>query len=408
MELLKNIYKLETLTGRLMDKKIFLRADFNVPIKNGKITDTFRIDSTLATLKFLKEQGAITIIVSHIETKDVESPTLKPVYEYLVEKYPELTVHFCADFLNEKTVTDTLMMAESGEFILFENIRNAKAVGMSEKDNSVELAEYLKKFADIYINDAFAVSHRAHASTDALPKLFAHDCKVVGDQLYKEIAHLSLVIGAEKPFACILSGAKFSTKLPLIQKYLSSSDVMLIGGALFNNIAKSLGYEVGVSLIDTDVPYLDELVKEQEFTAKVFIPEKIVVKDTITGVVRICELAEVSKTETIQDIAPESVSAFMEKVAGIQTKTILWNGPVGNYEDADFTKGTIALANELFTYTEKEGNVHAILGGGDTVAAIQKVEGIAGQSRIFVSTGGGAMLEFLEKEGRLPGIVSLL
>lgn len=404
MELLKNICKLESLTGRLGGKKVFLRADFNVPIKSGKITDTFRIDSTLATLRFLQDQGAITIIVSHIETKDVESSTLKPVYEYLAEKYPEFVVHFCSDFENETVVSDMLTNAREGEFILFENIRNAKG----EKENSSEFAEYLKKFVDVYINDAFAVSHRAHASVDALPKLFVHECKVVGDQLYKEIVHLSEAVVPQKPFAVILSGAKFSTKLPLIQKYLSSSDVMLIGGALFNNIAKSLGHEVGVSLIDTDVPYLDQLVKESEFISKVFIPEIVVVKDTLSGAIRTCGLTEVSKTETIQDIAEESISAFMEKVGAMEVKTILWNGPVGNYEDIDFTKGTVMMAEKIFAYIEKNTQAHAILGGGDTVAAIQKVEGIAGESRIFVSTGGGAMLEFLEKDGQLPGIVSLL
>lgn len=408
MDLLKNISKLETLSGRLQDKKVFLRADFNVPIKNGVILDTFRIDSTLETLHFLKNEGAITIIVSHIETKDVDPSTLVPVYAYIQKRYPELVVSFCADFLNESAVNDVLSKTKSGEFVLFENIRNAKLAGMSEKDNDQGLAEYLKKFADVYINDAFAVSHRDHASVSALPKLFAKEDKVAGNQLHKEVIHLSQALVPIKPFACILSGAKFSTKLPLIQKYLEISDFMLIGGALFNNIAKSLGNSVGSSLVDTDVPYLDSLVKTEQFTSKVFIPEKVVIKDIANGNIRISAIDDIGSSESIQDIAVSSIETFIARVVEMNVKTILWNGPMGKYEDIAFTKGTISLAENIFSYVKNNHDVRAILGGGDTSSAIQEISGAVDESRIFISTGGGAMLEFLEKDGQLPGIVSLL
>lgn len=408
MEQIKKLSKLENLAGFLAGKKVFLRADFNVPIKDGQVLDDYRIVSLLPTLEFLKKEKAITIIASHIETKNVDNPSLKPVFEYIKAKYPEIDIEFCEDFLNKDTLTTAVTGCKEGGFLLLENIRNAKESGMSEKDNSVSLAMYLKDFVDTYVNDAFAVSHRAHASVEALPKLFPIGKKVAGFLLAKEIASLMVGINPARPVVAILSGMKFDTKLPLIQKYLQSADMLFIGGALFNNIIKSLGYEVGVSIIDKDASYIDTIVRTENFQKKVFIPNIVVVKDMTSGEVRNSAITEVKPSEFIEDIAEESILSFVAEIKNLQAKTILWNGPVGNYDLPEFAKGTTVFAQALQDYIASHVDAHALIGGGDTVAAIEKIPGIHENDRIFISTGGGAMLEFLEKEGELPGIMSLL
>lgn len=408
MEQIKKINKLANQAGWLAGKKVFLRADFNVPVKDGQVTDGYRITSMLPTLEFLKKEKAVTIIASHIETKNVDKPTLKPVFEYLQTKHPEFNIVFCEDFLNKETLSLAVNSCAEGSFILLENIRNATESGFSEKDNSVSLAMYLKEFADVYVSDAFAVSHRAHASVDALPRLFDSSKKVAGFLLSKEIDALSRGIAPTKPVVAVLSGMKFSTKLPLIQKYLQSADLLFVAGALFNNIIKSMGYEVGVSIVDTEANDIDALVKTENFQKKIFIPNIVVVKDMTSGEVRTSAITEVKPTEFIEDIAAESIQGFIAEIKNIQAKTILWNGPVGNSDIPEFAKGTTLFATELNAYVQSHTDVHALVGGGDTVAVIEGVEGIHTNERIFISTGGGAMLEFLEKDGQLPGIMSLL
>ena len=405
---LSSIAGLESLKGKLKGQKVFLRADFNVPIQNGEVMDTYRIDTTMKTFAFLKAEGAITIVASHIETKDVESPTLLPVFQYIQNTYSEYTVVFCKNFLEKSDVEACMVDIHNGDFILFENIRNAKEEGMSEKGDDKKLAAYLKQFADFYVNDAFAVSHRAHTSVSKLPSLFDQDHKVAGQQLFIEIDSLGKALNPERPFAAILSGAKFGTKLPLIEKYLHSADLVLVGGALYNNVLKSLGYEVGVSLVDTDVTFVDQLVKSDEFLKKVYLPEYVVSRDTVDGTVREAYIEAVKPTETIQDISMRSVQEFVKKIQEQKTKTILWNGPVGNFEVEEFAQGTEELGRLLLHYVKINEGVHLILGGGDTVSSIGNIEGITSNPRVFVSTGGGAMLEFLEKEGQIPGILSLL
>jgi phosphoglycerate kinase len=221
----------------------------------------------------------------------------------------------------------------------------------------------------------------------------------------QEIDNLSKVLTPEKPFAVILSGAKFSTKLPLIEKYIKTADRLLIGGALFNNILKSLGYNVGKSLIDTDVVYIDKLVKDGNFTHKVFIPQTVKVKNINTNEFRISNIKDVHDDETIQDINIESVEGFISVIKKDNIKTIVWNGPIGNYEDERFKDGTISLAKGLIQYIVENESTHLFIGGGDTVAAINSLN--IDNDRVFVSTGGGAMLEFLEKDGALPGVVNV-
>lgn len=378
----------------IKNKKVFLRADFNVPIKNGVVNDVYRINSTLDTLRFLKDGNNKTLIVSHIETKNVEKPSLKPVFEYLQKNFPEFSITFSENIKDFENIRD-------GEFLLLENIRNYPG----EKENSSDLAQVFRDITDIYINDAFAVSHRNHMSVCLLPSLYKKEDKMFGIQMQKEIDCLSKVLNPERPFAVILSGAKFSTKLPLIEKYLKTADNLFVGGALYNNILKSLGNNVGVSLVDNDAVYVDDMVKLEDFINKVFIPKKIIIKNIDTGEISIKSIKEIDEKETVQDIDNESIDEFVNIIKNKNTKTIVWNGPLGNYEDDNFKKGTQYLAQRLIEYIESSES-RLFIGGGDTVAAINdmKIE----NERIFVSTGGGAMLEFLEKDGKLPGVMNVV
>lgn len=383
----------------IKNKRVFLRADFNVPIKDSVIKDDYRIISTFKTLDYLKNEGCKTIIVSHIETKDVEKPSLKLIYEYLQKNHPEYNIKFLENIEDFESIKNTFELIQEGGFLLLENIRNLKG----EKVNDIELAKKFRDITDLYINDAFAVSHRNHMSVSSLPSLYDVDSKMFGVQMKKEIDNLSKVLIPEKPFAVILSGAKFSTKLLLIEKYLKTADRLFIGGALFNNILKSLGNDVGKSLIDVDVPYIDDLVKDKNFVNKVFIPQVVKVKNIDTDQVRVCSIKDVGENETIQDI--ENINEFISLIKNENVKTIVWNGPLGNYEDEKFREGTLTLVKGLINYITENSNTHLFIGGGDTVAAINSLN--IDDDRIFVSTGGGAMLEFLEKDGCLPGVISV-
>lgn len=383
----------------IKNKKVLLRADFNVPIKANEIKDNYRIVSTIPTLKFLRDGGAKTIIISHIETSDIEKPTLKPVFDYIKQNYTDINIEFVD---NVEMLELALNNTVEGGFILLENIRNFDG----EKNNDNTLAENFKSLTDVYINDAFAVSHRNHMSVSALPMMYDKDYKMFGVQMQKEIDSLSKILTPNKPFAVILSGAKFSTKLPLIDKYLKIADKIFIGGALFNNVLKSLGHNVGKSLIDDEVVYVDTLVKDENFINKVFIPQEVIVKDLNTNTVRISNISEIAENDNVLDVAENSIVKFVEILKKDNYKTIVWNGPLGNYEDDMFKKGTLTLAKELVEFINTNQESYLFIGGGDTVAAINTLD--VKNERVFVSTGGGAMLEFLEKDGKLPGMVSVL
>jgi phosphoglycerate kinase len=390
---------------QIKNKIVFLRADFNVPIENGVVKDDYRIVSTLKTLEMLKSNGCRTIIVSHIETKDIEKPTLKPVFIYLKEKYPELDISFFEDIAdpeNFEELSGEFSNIKEGGFLLLENIRNLSG----EKTNDIELAKKFKDLTEVYVNDAFAVSHRDHMSVSALPSLYDKEHKMFGLQMQIEIDSLTKILNPEKPFSVILSGAKFSTKLPLIEKYLKVADNLFIGGALLNNVLKSLGNNVGVSLVDNEASYIDTMVKENDFLNKVFIPSIVVVKNVDTNEIRNSSINDVKEKETIQDISDQSIYDFVKVLEDMKVKTIVWNGPLGNYEDENFKTGTITLAKSLISYIENNTNAHLFIGGGDTVAAVNELH--IQNPRVFVSTGGGAMLEFLEKDGKLPGVVNVL
>lgn len=338
----------------IKNKTALVRVDFNVPIKNGKVLDDFRIQKTIPTIKFLQNKGAKVILVSHLGKDGKES--LKPVAECL-RKYIKKDI------------------------VLLENIRQYTG----EEKNDSKFAKELANLADFYVNDAFSVSHRKHASVVGAPKYLP---SYAGFQLEEEIKNLSKVLKNKKhPFLFILGGAKFSTKMPLIKKYINSADNLFIGGALANDFLKAKGCEIGKSLTDnTKIP--DFILNNK----KLILPVDVVVlagKKIINK-----KISEVKKNEVIIDIGKESVKLAESYIK--KAKLILWNGPLGKYEEKS---GDIATKKLLKSVASLKAE--SIIGGGDIVSIVSKLK--LEKKISFVSTGGGATLDFLAN-GTLPGI----
>jgi phosphoglycerate kinase len=370
--------------GNLKGKKVLVRADYNVPVEEGRILDDLRIRVSLPTIEYLREQGARVILISHIETK--QAPTLKPVFEKLSEHF---SVKFVTDFLGQEG-HDAVSALNDGEVLLFENLRS----NPGEKENSPEFGAALAKYADVYVNEAFPVSHRAHASIVGVPKLLPH---FAGIQLMKEIENLSAFFNPTHPFIFILGGAKFETKLPLIEKFSNSADYIFVGGALMNDVFALKGYQVGKSLVSDMAKEGGEIqnsLKNILSDQRVLIPTDVVVSGANGK--RVCLASEVTADEQIVDVGPASIENFAEKISS--AKFVLWNGPMGLYEKG-FKDQTLKLANLIMTSGAKSA-----VGGGDTVAAIESIT--VENPNVFISSGGGAMLEYLLDE-TLVGIDAL-
>lgn len=388
--MIKYIDEVEDLKG----KKVLLRLDLNVPIENGKVTDTFRMEKVIETIDFLRAKDAQTIIIAHCEGK--ESATLKPMFEYLNGYFP---VEFCETYFTPEAIDKLLKMQDKG-VLMFENLR----INPGEKENDVEFAKKLAQMADIYVNDAFGVSHRKHASIVGVPQFLPH---YGGLLLYQEIEHLSKVFKPEHPFVFILGGAKFETKMPLIKKYLESADAVFIGGALANNVFKEKGYEVGTSLVSEGEFGIKEMLSNPKFMTfddvTVVNPGGQVrfvdMKDPSASSADSPERRRVEKDEYIADAGPKTIDSLKKLLDN--AKTIVWNGPLGNFEKG-FGDKTEQLAEVVANATSQ--GAQSILGGGDTLAAINKLG--LNDKFSFISTGGGAMLDFLVNE-TLPGIEAL-
>ncbi len=337
-------------------KRVFVRVDWNVPMAKGKILETHRIDASFPTLEYLIKGGATLVLATHLGDPKA---TLEPIVDYVSEKLPD------------------------GNLIFLANLRESEG----EEKNDKTFAKGLAAEADIYVNDAFAVSHRKHASVVSLPKFLP---AYAGLLLEKEVAELSKAFKPQYPFVFVLGGVKFGTKLPLLKKFASLADTIFVGGALANALLLKEGYEVGKSVVDREVRGLASILKHQN----IILPVDVVVDGPKGKLVKKPEL--VGKQEKILDIGPESVRLLKEKIS--QAKFVLWNGPLGN-TDIGFTDGTIRIAKAI-----AETKAYSIIGGGDTVAAIANLHI---ENKIdFISTGGGAMLDFLAN-GTLPGLNSL-
>ncbi len=360
--------------GDVHGKRVLLRLDLNLPILEGRVSDTYRLDRVSKTLEFLKVNGARTLIVGHIESKETNS--LRLVGEVLSKRFK---TEF-AMTLEEARIK--LEEAQDGSFVLLENLRGWEG----EKKNSSEFAQSLVSLADLYVNDAFSVSHREHASIVGVPTLLP---SYVGFLFEEEVKNLSLAFSPARPALLILGGAKFETKIPLIEKFLPLLNDVYLCGALANDVYKARGYETGISLVSKMVPNRELLENP-----KLHTPSDVIARtDSGSG-----EKGSdsVRKDEKIVDAGSDAISDILALIE--KARFILWNGPLGEYESG-FDAGTIAVAEAI-----AESDAQSIIGGGDSLAVVSKLGLLPRFS--FVSTGGGAMLDFLANE-TLPGIVAL-
>lgn len=355
--------------------RVLLRADFNVPIENGKVLDPFRIIKTLPTIKYLLKKGAKVILISHAGEG---TQTLEPVMTVLKKYIPVLFVPVLAG----ASVDQALVNQKDGTAILLENLRTEAG----EKKNDSKFAQQLAAYADIFVNDAFPVSHRAHASIVGIPKFLP---SYAGLQMAQEIKHLAMAHKPKHPFLFILGGNKFSTKMPLMKVFAKSADHLFVGGALLNDLLRAKGYEIGKSIYE-DGYDVSAILKNK----KLILPIDLVVAKGSKS--RVCSPYEVARDESIMDIGPETIK-YVVSIAKI-SKFILWNGPIGFYEKG-FNEGSKTLLKGL---AASKGDT--VIGGGDTVELVNKMK--MHDSFKFVSTGGGATLDFLA-DGELVGIKAL-
>ncbi len=363
----------------LKGTRVILRLDCNVPLESGKIRDTYRIIKSLPTINFLRTEGARIIILSHIG-KGQQEDTLRPVADFLNTLFP---VTFLGQIDNPENERLSRGM-EDGDVIMIENLRH----NPGEELNDPDFARQLARLGDIYVNDAFSVSHRAHASIAGVPALLPH---FAGLQMEAEVARLSLAFNPEHPFLFVLGGAKISTKMPLLKKFLNIADYVFVGGATVNNLLKAKGYEIGKSTFDaSELDGLEEVLASE----RLILPTDVIVKNNAGSEVR--GVADVTSGDTIVDIGSETIRKLQTVIGS--AKLIVWNGPLGFYEEG-FTEGTQELLGLI-----SGCRATSIIGGGDTVALMSAMGTLEHFS--FVSTGGGAMLEYLATE-TLPGIEAL-
>lgn len=383
------------------NKRILVRVDYNVPLENGRVTDDKRIRETIPTLNYLLERKARVILTSHLgRPKGTwnRNFSLKPAADHLATLI-DANVHFISDIVgpDAKSAADAL---KPGEILILENSRFLPG----EETNDPKLSEAFASLADIYVNDAFGSAHRAHASTCGVAEVMKKDGKsaVAGFLMEKELRFLGTALAnPERPFIAILGGAKISGKIDVIENLLPRVDHLLIGGAMANTFLKAEGREVGGSLVEDDKL---ELAKELVARAgdKLVLPNDcIVATDARPNAATITVTKDkVPKDAKIFDVGPATIAEFTRLI--LEAKTILWNGPVGMFEIADFAKGSAGVAKAVATATGKGATT--IVGGGDTAAAVDAFN-VADQMT-HVSTGGGAALEFLEGK-TLPGVAIL-
>ncbi len=361
-------------TKDLKGKFVLVRTDFNVPIEKGKVTDDSRLLSALPILKYLAERGAKVLVLAHLGRAGTES---------LVPIALALEPHIKIGFSKIVFAEERFKTMSNGQIMLLENIRRHE----EEEKNDRGFAKRLASLADIYVNDAFSASHRAHASIVGVPKYLP---SFAGLAFVKEYQELSRAFKAPHPFVVVLGGAKFETKLPVIKKLLPQADLVFVGGALAHSLWRKLGYEIGKSLVDEGVKGLTEILKDK----KIQLPIDVVVKTKDGRVTKRPEA--VRKQDNIQDAGPETVALLKEKIS--KARFVLWNGPVGNFEKG-FGRGTEEIASAI-----AKSSAYSIVGGGDTVAALEHAHLLSGIN--YVSLSGGAMLEFIVK-GTLPGVRAL-
>ncbi len=384
------------------NKKALIRVDFNVPLNaDFEVTDDTRIQAAKPTIIKILEDGGSCVLMSHLgRPKGIEDAFS---LRHIVEKVTEILgvkVNFVADCIGQNA-EEAVANLQSGEVLLLENLRFYN----EEKSGDVAFAEKLSKLGDIYVNDAFGTAHRAHASTAVIAQFFGeHKC--FGNLLAKEIESIDKVLhDSQKPVTAILGGAKVSSKIGIVENIIEKVDHIIIGGGMTFTFIKALGGTIGSSLVEDDKldMALDILAKAKEHQTTIHLPVDAVIADAFANEAN----TQVVATDKIPDgwmgldVGPETSKKFAAVIN--DSKTILWNGPLGVFEMENFAKGTIALGDAIVEAT-KQGSF-SLVGGGDSVAAVKQF-GFADQVS-YVSTGGGAMLESLEGK-TLPGIQAIL
>ncbi|MDC3158407.1 phosphoglycerate kinase [Candidatus Pelagibacter sp.] len=382
----------------LDNKKILLRLDLNVPLNVNKITDTTRIDKILPTLEFLITKNAKIIIISHVgrpKGKVVSELSLKPICEELSKK---LNKNIKLASKNIKEINLNELFRENDEkIIMLENIRFYP----EEEKNDPQFAKHLATLADIYVNDAFSCSHRAHASIHEITNFLP---SYSGLQLDLEVNALKRITSEiKKPITCIIGGSKVSTKINIIKNLIPKFDNIILVGGMANNIIKYMGNNIGKSLQEENS---EKIIKEifslsKKVNCKIIYPEDIVVGKSLKGDPQIKELSDIASDEMILDIGPKTISNINHIID--KTSTILWNGPAGYFENPKFANGSIKIAKRIIE-NNKSNKIYSVAGGGDTVSLINSLNAISNFN--FVSTAGGAFLESLEGK-ELPGIRAL-
>ncbi|WP_457756102.1 phosphoglycerate kinase [Thermodesulfatator indicus] len=377
----------------ISEKRVFIRVDYNVPLENGQVADDTRLRATLATLKYALSKKAKIILASHLgrpKGKRVLELSLAPVAKKLSELLGQ-EVKFAPDCIGEEVERMVFSLAP-GEILLLENLRFYEG----ETKNDPEFAKALAKLAEVYVNDAFAVCHRAHASVVGVPS-YVSECGA-GFLLAREIKYLSALLEKpKKPVALVIGGAKVSTKVGVLMNLLPRLDKLIVGGAMANTFLVADGHTVGTSFYEEE--FVEEakkiLTTAQEQGVKVYLPVDLVVADDKEATeAENVSIFEVPADKAAFDIGKETRKLFAEALAGVGT--IVWNGPLGLFENELFAKGTIKVARKSAAQ-----NAITMAGGGDTLRAL-KMAGVA-RAFSYLSTGGGAFLEFLEGK-KLPGI----
>jgi len=380
----------------IQSKTIILRLDLNVPLNEKKIQDKSRILTSLPFLKDLIKKKAKIIIISHLgRPKGVKNNelSLTPIYKFLKEQLATNVYFFMGD-INEETKSKFAYLKE-GEIILLENIRFFK----EESENDDNFAKKLASLGDIYINDAFSCSHREQASIHKITKYIKES--YAGPLLKKEVAAINTIIENKKePVTCIIGGSKISTKINVITNLIKNVNNIIIVGAMANNFLTFKGFKVGKSLVEKNSRKIidDIYAKAKKHNCNIFIPEDCNVSTNFEGSGKTKKQDSVNENEIILDIGPKTIKNIESIID--QSNTVLWNGPAGYFENKNFSTGTSAIAKKISENTTKKSLI-SILGGGDTISAINKSNDKF--SFTHLSTAGGAFLEFLEGKD-LPGL----
>ena len=382
----------------LKGKKVIVRVDLNVPMKDGVITEASRIIKILPTLKLLIDKEAKIIILSHIgrpKGKVVNGMSLEPISKKLSDLL-NAEVLFNRNKIDEKTLIE-INKIPNGTIMMMENIRFYE----EEEKNEDSFSKKIASLGDIYINDAFSCSHRAHSSIEGITKHIQSYC---GLQFIEEINALKRITSKiKRPVTCIIGGSKISTKIRIISNLIKDFDNIVIVGGMGNAMLKNTGVNIGKSVCDDGYKDLVEeiLKKSKTHNCQIYYPLDVVVSKTLDGVGNVKKIDEVNNDEMILDIGPKTITSIKDIIEG--TNTVLWNGPAGYFENPNFANGTKKIL-EIIAEKRAKDKIYAVAGGGETVAVINKFKKL--ESFNFVSTAGGAFLEYLEGK-KLPGISAL-